>query len=192
MKSYSSRLALIVFVGVCFCGLAFGMPGVDAMPGLDDTTVIPVDSGATGTGVVSSAPLDQQVMADLSTLGGQSIKVYLSQLSSILNYVGAEFVSPEVQLAYSNAVIRFDKYARRAIRPGASFKDKSKLAATKKQIYEIDKFLKNLQSSPLFHSSAASYVTSAIGFWDNQTKKCGLSPYQKAIQRQKSMKAQRR
>jgi len=189
MKNYSKQLGLLVFVVLSFCGLASGMPGVDGMPGFDDTTIIPADSGMPDT--TSTAPLDKQVMRDLGVLGGQSISRYLSQLNSILNYVGAEFVSPEVQLAYSNAVIRFDKYARRAIRSDVSFKDKSKLAATKKQIYEIDKFLKNLQGSPLFHSSAVSYVSSAISFWDNQTKKCGLSPYQRALQRQKSMRSRR-
>jgi hypothetical protein len=160
MKKYSILVRIFVLEALFFYGLA-------AMPG----------SG----GDTTTSALDTQVAADLAKLDTvSSISGFLNTLNSILNYVGEQDVSSQTQINYSSAVKRFDIYARRFASPGRT------PSLTKNEVYEIGRFLKNLQNSTLFHSSIVSYVSSAISFWDSTAKLYGLTPYQKALKRKKT------
>ena len=184
MKNYSNGLGLsaIVVLSFCFCRLG-AMPGVvdtssSGMPGVSGTP----SSGMPGVPTVPTAPaaptldqLNQQVTSDLAKLAGQSsISGNLNILNSILNYVGTQYISPQVQFAYSNAVTSFDTYARRFLPSSIS----------KGQIFQIINFLGKFQGSALFSANVSNYVSSAITFWTNALNNYGLTSSQKAMQRQ--------
>lgn len=177
---YSKFLGSIVFVIASFYNLV-------AMPGMDD--VISIDIEGSSESISSGSQLDLQVSNDLSKLTGRvSISSYLVILNKILNYVATstDAVSAQTQLNFCNAVKNFDKYARRFVSKGRT------PSISKAGVMEIDKFLKNLQDSPLLHSGAVSYVSQAISFWDATAKNYGLTPYQKAVKRQRDFKSKRK
>ncbi|MFH1254606.1 MAG: hypothetical protein V1646_04215 [bacterium] len=179
MNNYSKVLGLFALVMVPFCNLG-------AMPGMDDA--ISIDLGDTVVTTSSDSKLDQQVSNDLAKLSGRvAISAYLVILNKILNYVSTTgVVTVQTQLNFCNAVKNFDKYARRFVSKGRT------PSISKAGIKEIDKFLKNLQDSPLLHSGTVSYISRAIAFWDNTAKNYGLTPYQKAVKRQRNLKSKRK
>lgn len=180
MNNYSKILGVIVLVMVSFYNLA-------AMPGVDDA--ISIDTGDTAVTTAAGSQLDLQVSNDLSKLTGRvSISSYLVILNKILNYVATstDAVSAQTQLNFCNAVKNFDKYARRFVSKGRT------PSISKAGIREIDKFLKNLQDSSLLHSGMARYVSQSISFWDTTAKNYGLTPYQKAVKRQRDLKSKRK
>lgn len=180
MNNYSRFLGVFAFVMVPFCNLG-------AMPGMDDA--ISIDAGDIAVVTQSGSQLDLQVSNDLAKLNGRvAISAYLTILNKILNYVAtsSDAVAVQTQLNFCNAVKNFDKYARRFVSKGRT------PSISKAGIKEIDKFLKNLQDSPLLHSGTVSYISGAITFWDNTAKNYGLNPYQKAVKRQKALKSKRR
>jgi len=173
MKNNSKIGAVFALVALSFCGVDAAMPGFE----------IEVDT----TEPATASALDKKISASLAKLGKKSaISSHLDILNSILAYVGAQAVSSTSQISYCNAVKTLDIYARRFASPGRT------PSISKAGIKEIDKFLKNLQDSPLLHSGTVSYISNAITFWDNTAKNYGLTPYQKAVKRQRDLKSKRK
>lgn len=180
MNNYSKVLGVFALAMVPVGNLV-------SMPGMDDA--ISIDVGDTTVTTSSGSQLDLQVSNDLAKLSGRvAISAYLVILNKILNYVSTSngAVSVQTQLNFCNAVKNFDKYARRFVSKGRT------PSISKAGIKEIDKFLKNLQDSPLLHSGTVSYISNSIAFWDKTAKNYGLTPYQKAVKRQRNLKSKRK
>ena len=134
-----------------------------SMPGTDTAT--------TSSG---KSALDQQISTDLATLSGyRTVSEKLSVLNSILNYVGKNSVSNDTQVEYYSAVQHFDKFARTC-------------KLSKPEIAQLDKFFKTLQVSNLVYIGAVADIAAKIDYWAGLTKKAGLTPHQRALQRRQS------
>lgn len=124
--------------------------------------------------------LDNQISTDLDSISNHpniSEKLYI--LKNILGYTSNQTPSQKSQLNFCNELKKLDTLAK-------SYK------LTKVQINHFLKLFKQAQTSTLMYAGFVKNISDIIQYWEKKSQTVGLSKYQQALQRRKTIGSSKR
>ncbi len=164
--------------------LIYGVSSLEGMPGIEEFEIPEIDASGIPSvyeevteepEIVGAKALDKQISADLKSFKKQkTISGKINVLSNITKYSQNQSVNQQTQINFCNALSNLDNMSK-------SYK------LSKVQINHILRLFKRAQTSTLIHSGFTKNISDMIQFWDRKSKTFGLSRYQQAIQRRKSV-----